>query len=464
MNDDTSGLHQALVDRLKSDGFITTTPVEAAFRAIPRHLFLPGVALDIVYSDEAIPTKRLDNGQAISSSSQPAIMAIMLEQLGLEPGMRVLEIGAGTGYNAALIATIVGEGGQVVTIDIDEDIVANARAHLAAAGLDHVRVVCGDGGFGYPGAAPYDRIILTVGAWDIAPAWQEQLKPGGRIVLPLSLEGPQVSIALAPADSHLASVSVRFCGFMRLRGALAGPETRIQLGPDPALALDFAREREVDAEAVYTSLTGTSSDWATGIVVTPGEVWEGLSLWLAIREPSLCGLSAEGALAESGIVPFLLGWEGHRTVRFTSGLLEEARLCVLMRPHGQPPARDAPDASPAFELFVRSFGTGDTLERRSSIPPTKTCQVADGGCIASQRPRHRHLTGLGPSPAASTEYLTDALAQRLIEQIAAWDAAGRPDIASLQIRVYPLESTYAPLANEAVIPKRWTRLVLSFEF
>src|SRR2546428_12794983 len=100
--------HQALVDSLKASGCIRTPLVEAAFRAVPRHLFLPGTPLDLVYSDEAIPTKRFD-GATVSSSSQPAIMAFMLEQLQLEPGHRVLEVGAGTGYNAALMGHIVGE-------------------------------------------------------------------------------------------------------------------------------------------------------------------------------------------------------------------------------------------------------------------------------------------------------------------------------------------------------------------
>jgi protein-L-isoaspartate(D-aspartate) O-methyltransferase len=118
---DRSTLPQALVDELKNKGAIRTTPVETAFRAVPRHLFVPGVALDEVYRDQSIPTKRLD-GAIVSSSSQPAIMAVMLEQLALEPGHHVLEIGAGAGYNAALMAHIVGETGQVVTVDIDEGI------------------------------------------------------------------------------------------------------------------------------------------------------------------------------------------------------------------------------------------------------------------------------------------------------------------------------------------------------
>jgi protein-L-isoaspartate(D-aspartate) O-methyltransferase len=409
-HDDVSTLHQALVDKLKNAGHIASVPVEAAFRAVPRHLFLPDIAPEHAYRDEAIPTKYLDD-QAISSSSQPAIMAIMLEQLGLAPGQCVLEIGAGTGYNAALIAQIVGPAGQVVAIDIDEDIVEAAGAHLAAVGLDRVRLVCGDGGLGYPQAAPYDRIILSVGAWDIVPAWCEQLKPGGRVVLPLSLNGPQVSVAFEAAGDHLASVSIKDCGFMRLRGAFAGPETTIKLGPEPGLALNFAHERVCDAEAVYASLAGPALDRATDVVVTPGEVWGGLNLWLATREPELCTLGAEGALAESELVPYLFGWQGQRTWRFTNGVLEGSSLCVLMRPHGQPPAPDTPrDAT--FELFVRSFGR------------------------------------------------SDAPAQGLIDQIVAWDSAGRPASSQMHIKAYPHASGYTPSPAEVMIAKRWTQLAL----
>src|SRR5262245_64792458 len=98
---DAPTLHRALIDALVSRHGIKDPRAEAAFRAIPRHLFLPDVPLAEAYRNEAIPTKLAD-GEAISSSSQPEMMAIMLEQLALEPGLRVLEIGAGTGYNAAL--------------------------------------------------------------------------------------------------------------------------------------------------------------------------------------------------------------------------------------------------------------------------------------------------------------------------------------------------------------------------
>jgi len=125
-------------------GCITSPHVAEAFRTVPRHLFTPGVALEKVYSDSSIPTKRAD-GKLVSSSSQPAVMAIMLEQLQLQPGHRILEIGAGTGFNAGLMAHLVGKSGQLMTVDIDEDIVEGARDHLSSAGLDNVKVICGDG-------------------------------------------------------------------------------------------------------------------------------------------------------------------------------------------------------------------------------------------------------------------------------------------------------------------------------
>src|SRR5260221_1398136 len=115
-------------------GAVSLSPaVERALLAVPRHLFLPGIPLRDAYADIAIPT-HWEDGVPVSSASQPAIVALMLEQLRVEPGMRVLEVGAGTGYNAALLAELAGPHGRVVTLDIDAEIVAEARAHLDAAG------------------------------------------------------------------------------------------------------------------------------------------------------------------------------------------------------------------------------------------------------------------------------------------------------------------------------------------
>lgn len=408
MDDSLAGLRNGLADFLVREGCITSASVEAAFRAVPRHLFLPDVPPEEVYRDEAIVTKRQD-GVPVSSSSQPAIMAIMLEQLDVEPGQRVLEIGAGTGYNAALLAHLAGAAGHVVSVDIDQDIVDAARAHLDAAGFGRVEVVRGDGGLGYPAAAPYDRIILTVGAWDIAPAWQEQLRPGGRLVLPLSVGGVQLSVAFAHAGNHLASLSVRECGFMRLRGAFAGPERVIALGPEPGLLLATDSPDTVDTEAVYRLLAGPGRELSTGVRVTPREVFGGLGLWLALHTPGFCSLMALGPAAGRGMVPCLFHMSGECSTR---GVFDGEALCLLMRPPGA--SLDEPTAGEAapFELYVRAHGPDD------------------------------------------------ALAARVTGHITAWDRAGRPGAPGLRLRAYPHDTIYQPAAGETVVPKQWTRLVI----
>lgn len=135
-NADIRKYQQDLVEYLKKANYLNTPQVEEAFLKVPRHLFLPGEPLDKVYSDIAIAMKRGEEGQWTSSSSMPAIMAIMLEQLDLKPGQRVLEIGAGSGFNAGLIASIIGPSGKVVTVDIQPDLIEHARKCLDTAGYD----------------------------------------------------------------------------------------------------------------------------------------------------------------------------------------------------------------------------------------------------------------------------------------------------------------------------------------
>ena len=407
-------LHDQYVEDLKIKGHIQSPEVEAAFRAVPRRLFLPDVPLERVYSDEAILTKRLD-GKVVSSSSQPSMMTIMLEQLGLQPGHRVLEIGAGSGYNAGLMAHIVGGSGQVTTIDIDEDLVEGARNGLRAAGLDAVTVVCQDGGFGYPDHAPYDRIILTVGAWDIAPAWREQLKSGGRLLLPLEVgRSVQKSIAFDKIGDQLESASVKDCGFMPLRGDFAKPLGHIQLGPDPGISASLDDPGTVDGEVVYRLLSGPSEYAPTGIYATPGEViFGGLALWLSLHEPSFCVLSAEGQMADRGIVPGFMEISGEWMSCWTNGLLGDDGLCVFARPPDHSPS-EQPGVPQAFELFVQGYGSW-------------------------------------------TEY-----AERLIQQVRRWEAAGRPANNRIRLRAYPIDTDYRPSAGEVVVRKRWTQLILDW--
>lgn len=403
---------RALVERLKGAGCLRTPEVEAAFLHVPRHLFLPDVEAGLAYRDEAIVT-RVSDGVPISSSSQPSIMAIMLEQLGLRPGQRVLEVGAGTGYNAALLAHMVGEAGLVVTMDIDEDIVRQAREHLDAAGYGRVRVVCGDGWQGYPEAAPYDRIVLTVGAWDISPAWLEQLRPGGRLVLPLSIAGGmQKSIAFRWAGDHLMGVSTADCGFMMLRGQHSAPEVYQQLGPSPGLALVTEDASVMDIAGLYSALAGPHTDWPTGVNAWPREVFGSLGVWLALRERGSCSLGATEQAASRHGIPWMFRW--HSGYCSVVGLAEGAGIALLTRPPGMELPAGDPLSAPPFELFVRGYGPGD-----------------------------------GP-------------ARRLMDSVRAWDMAGRPSARGIHVRAYPRHVPCTPTPEELVVEKRWTRLVISW--
>jgi protein-L-isoaspartate(D-aspartate) O-methyltransferase len=162
---ETRPLRHRLVEELRRSSALADEAVADAFLAVPRHLFVPGVPPERAYRDEAIATK-IEGGRPVSSSSQPAIMAIMLEQLDVRPGMRVLEIGAGTGYNAALLQHLVGPRGRVVTIDIDPEVVAWARERLQAA-LD---------AWSSAGRPSFDA--LTVTAQPLATAPEAEPSPG----------------------------------------------------------------------------------------------------------------------------------------------------------------------------------------------------------------------------------------------------------------------------------------------
>ncbi len=419
-NGNANALNQVLVDDLKNRKCIETPEVEAAFRAVLRHHFLPGTPLEIVYSDRAISAKQTEQGQWLSSSSQPAIMAIMLEQLGLKPGHKVLEIGAGTGYNAALMTYIVGETGRVVTIDIDEDLVEAAREHLTAAGFAQVQVVCADGGYGYPGLAPFDRIILTVGAPDITPAWWEQLKTDGRIVLPLMLKGSMKSVAFEKMDDHMASLSVQDCGFIQLRGDFASTgSTEVQLGPDPNLYIETPGELPMEGDALYRFLTGESKDWAAGVEVMLWDVLIGsLWTWLALHEPRMCKLFARGGMVEQNIVPALVGIDAKQRLTATGVLVDKSGMVALMRPPDQP------------------------------VPLVPMDKV-----FASESPFPLYLRQFGPD---------GSLAQGLLAQIRAWDVGGRPSFDRMRIRAYPKDSAYVPSQGEIVLEKPWTKLIIEW--
>ncbi len=262
-------------------------PIQAAFATVPRHLFVPEVGPSAAYRDEAFVIKCGPDGIPISSSSQPAMMAIMLEQLDLRAGHRVLEIGTGSGYNAALISVITAPRGKVVSIDIDLELVERARSSLAAAGFSDVEVRCADGGYGDPAGAPFDRVVVTAGVWDIAPAWFAQLADGGRLVLPLSVRGIELSVGLQRAGVGWHSTSACRCGFVRMLGAFAGPQAALRLdGEEPLIAL-ISDGAAADVSAVIAALAGRVVDLPTGLAVTDQSELGDLDLWLTVTEPQL---------------------------------------------------------------------------------------------------------------------------------------------------------------------------------
>ncbi|MEM1907629.1 MAG: methyltransferase domain-containing protein [Thermosphaera sp.] len=187
--------------------------------------------LKIIYSDRPI----LINLNPPASSSQPFLVAEMLELLELKPGLNVLEIGTGSGYNAALIQEIVGENGCVTTIEIQKDLAAKARERLKALGYDKIHVIEGDGALGYSENAPYDRIIATVGCPDISWRWVEQLAPNGFMLIPLQ-HGVDCHplVRIWRDKERIVGRFVGWSGFMSILGELAMP----QKGPS---FVDFQR-------------------------------------------------------------------------------------------------------------------------------------------------------------------------------------------------------------------------------
>lgn len=225
---DARVLRELMIDQLKNRGLELEPAIEAAFRTVPRDAFLPDVPLDRVYSGDAIPTKRDAEGNPISSSSEVGIMIAMARLLDVAPGQRILEIGAGTGYNAAILSQLVGDRGAVTTIDIDPEVAAEAREHLARAGFDRVSVIAGDGWKGNASSAPYDRVEVTASVSDLSPDWISQLIGGGTIVFPFVLPaGLQAVLGFRKTGAELVSTGAVTGGFMRLRGP-SGAQPRIR--------------------------------------------------------------------------------------------------------------------------------------------------------------------------------------------------------------------------------------------
>lgn len=173
---DFATLRERMVERQIAERGLNDIGLLAAFRAVPREDFVSGDNANRAYQDSPLPIER---GQTIS---QPYIVALTIDAAGIRPGHKILEVGAGSGYAAAVIGQIADE---VIAVERHHELVELARKRMERLGYGNVHVVEGDGTLGWPEQAPYDAIVAAASGSHVPESWIEQLKPGGRIVMPL---------------------------------------------------------------------------------------------------------------------------------------------------------------------------------------------------------------------------------------------------------------------------------------
>jgi protein-L-isoaspartate(D-aspartate) O-methyltransferase len=327
-----------MVNSLRDEGVIVSDPVNGAFSAVPRHLFTPGETLEAAYAPHGTVVPRRDaDGLLVSVISAPNIQAMMLEPAGIEPGMRVLEVGSG-GYNAALIAELVGPAGQVTTVDIDSGVTARARACLDEAGYRQVRTVHADAEDGVPDGAPYDRIIVTAGSWDVPPAWLSQLARDGRLVIPLRFRGLTRTVTFEPDGDDLVSRHYQLAAFVPFQGDGAHADRRVTLRDGVVVHTDDPRLR-IDAAALGAALDGPRVELWTGAAYDfPDEV----SLFTTMSSPRVVQLHASQEAIDRGVT-------GRRALNGVPALITDDSIAYRM-------ARQVSDNPASYESGVIAYG------------------------------------------------------------------------------------------------------------
>lgn len=282
-------------------GWAPSEPVQAALRAVPRHRFAPEAELAAAYDggDRAVVTRYDETDAAISSVSAAWLQADMIEHLCLKPGSFVFEAGSG-GYNAELIAHVVGPDGRVVTVDIDPWVVRRTRRFLTEAGSGRVTALEGDAALGAP--APlvprggFDGSVITYNCWDVAPAWREQLAEGGRLVLPLEMGGYTRAVTFERRGQVLHARRFTHCGFVRDQGQQARAVPIVPLF-DGGLTLRFEHGTVTvtitEKAGLEDALRGPRHEVATGVTMGATRTYFGsLQLYAATTQPGFCRLAA----------------------------------------------------------------------------------------------------------------------------------------------------------------------------
>ncbi len=200
-----------LVKQLILEGRIKTKEVERAFLEVKREEFVPDHFKHYAYVDSPL---EIGHGQTISA---PHMVAIMVEGLDIKKGQKILEVGAGSGYHAAIVSKLVGSKGHVYTIERYSSLVENAKENLKSTGIKNVTIELGDGSEGLPKYAPYDRIYVTCAAPDIPPPLIDQLKDEGKLMVPVGKMVCQLEL-IEKKKGKLHSKNLGGCAFVPLVG------------------------------------------------------------------------------------------------------------------------------------------------------------------------------------------------------------------------------------------------------
>ncbi|MEU3973416.1 methyltransferase, FxLD system [Streptomyces bacillaris] len=391
-------LRNQLVDEIKSKVSLTG-PVERALRTVRREVHLPGATAAEAYTDQAVSIKENPNGPLpLSLASVPSTVAMMLVQLDAQPGDRILEIGAGTGYNAALLSELVGPDGEVTTIDIDPGVTLHARDALNNAGYEQVRVMERDGLKGAPEHGPYTKMIGTVGFWDVPRALHEQLVEGGRLVLPLRWRGQTRSVVLTRRGDTLISEGMELCGFVPIIGQDGERTTTL---PGDTIRLHHDQDLRFDADALNDAFATPVAEVWSETRIGRQESFDGIWLRATAFEDAVCRIEVTDQALKNGVrrpaIPF-------RSVALVGG--DSLAYLIL--------AIDEQEADPARQVQLGAAGYG---------------------------------------PDGTT------LAKKLAAHIAAW---GADRDAAPSLAVHPIDAADGDLPDGHVIAKEDSRIVLSY--
>lgn len=233
-------LLEKAVKLYKERGAPLSDAAKNAFLATPRHIFAKRfydhgtgewvdlnqdnleIHLPSIYSDNPITLQKEESALPPSTISQPSFVLHMLDLLEIKPGQSIFELGAGSGWNAALIARLVGPSGRVVSAEIITDIADRAEMSLQELGIDNVEIIKGDGGSGWAAGAPYDRLIFTAGSFNLPAPYFEQVKAGGRILFILKIPGGgDILHILEKKEGYFTSSHALACGFVPMTGETA---------------------------------------------------------------------------------------------------------------------------------------------------------------------------------------------------------------------------------------------------